>query len=44
MIDEVLSISAFNLTGTRNVKEWALECLLFGLMFYFKDVISEYFE
>ena len=43
-IDEVLPISALNSTGTRNVKEWALERLPLGPTLYPKDAISEHPE
>ena len=43
-IDSVLPISAVNSTGTRNVREWALEHLPLGPTLYPKDAISEHPE
>ena len=43
-VDSVLPISAVNSTGTRNVREWALEHLPLGPTLYPKDAISEHPE
>jgi len=44
VIDAVLPVSALNSTGTRNVREWALEHLPLGPTLYPKDAISEHPE